>query len=260
MNRSAINNLAWYRFESLDHPSLLQAAFTRLGGASAAPYDGLNVGSSVGDDPCAVQHNQDLMYRALGIRANQVVFPRQVHGNRVARVDRGAGGTVVPDTDALVTNCTGIYLLMRYADCVPVVLWDPEHAAVGLVHAGWQGTLMQVVKAAVERMVTEYNSQPDVLLAGIGPAIGPCCFEVGPEVVAQVQATLPDVGRVLSRQTQDGHAHLDLWEANRGQLERCGVLQSEIAARCTCCRQDEFYSHRGSGGRTGRFAVIVGLR
>lgn len=260
MIRTEQNNLTYYRFATLDHPSLVQAVFTRLGGSSSAPFDSLNVGLSVGDEPTAVQNNLDLVYKALGVQANQIVTARQVHGCRVARVDSGAGGVVIADTDALVTNCAGIYLLMRYADCVPVVLWDPEHNAIGLVHAGWQGTLKQVTKAAVERMVTEFSSQPDVLQAGIGPAIGPCCFEVGPEVVASVQAALPDALKVLSRQTQNGHAHLDLWAANRGQLERYGVWQIKVAERCTCCHQDEFYSHRGSGGRTGRFAVIIGLR
>jgi YfiH family protein len=260
MIRTENNNLTYYRFTMLDHPSLVQAVFTRLGGKSSAPFDNLNVGQSVGDDPIAVQNNLSLVYKALGLQADQIVTARQVHGRRVARVDNDAGGAVIADTDALVTNCAGTYLLMRYADCVPVVLWDPEHNAIGLVHAGWQGTLKQVVKAAVECMVTEFSSQPDVLQAGIGPAIGPCCFEVGPEVVASVQAALPDALKVLSRQTQNGHAHLDLWAANRGQLERCGVQKIEVAEKCTCCHQDEFYSHRGSGGHTGRFAVIVGLR
>lgn len=260
MIRNEQNNLTYYRFATLDHPSLVQAVFTRLGGRSSAPFDSLNVGQSIGDEPIAVQNNLDLVYKALGLQANQIVTAHQVHGRRVTRVDSYAGGAVIADTDALVTSSTGKYLLMRYADCVPVLLWDPEHSAIGLVHAGWQGTLKQVTKAAVERMVTEFNSQPDVLRAGIGPAIGPCCFEVGPEVVANVQAALPDALKVLSQRTQDGHAHLDLWTANRGQLERCGVRQIRVAEKCTCCHQDEFYSHRGSGGRTGRFAVIIGLR
>jgi polyphenol oxidase len=175
-------------------------------------------------------------------------------------VGNSAGGTVVADTDALITDCAGVYLLMRFADCVPIILWDSVHAVVGLVHAGWQGTLKQIIRITVDRMITEYNTQPDVLRAGIGPAIGPCCFQVGPEVVAKVQQTLPDAPGILSPQTVNGHAYLDLWAANRNQLERCGVRQVEIAEKCTCCHQDEFYSHRGSGGRTGRFAVIVGLR
>ncbi|MHB1356319.1 MAG: peptidoglycan editing factor PgeF [Anaerolineae bacterium] len=260
MIRTEKNNLVFYRFALFDHPSLVQAVFTRLGGASSAPFDTLNIGRTVGDDPNAVDHNQSLVYNVLGVQANQTVMAHQVHGVRVSRVNSGAGGSVVDDTDAMVTNSPGIALQMRYADCVPVVLWDPEHNAIGLVHAGWQGTLMQVTKAAVERMVTEYNTQPDVLRAGIGPAIGPCCFEVGPEVVAKVQSSLPDASRVLSRQTQNGHAHFDLWAANKRQLEHCGVREIEMAERCTCCHQEEFYSHRGSGGRTGRFAVIIGMR
>lgn len=260
MIRIELNNLAYYRFALFEHSSLVQAVFTRLGGASSAPFDSLNVGRSVGDDPNAVQYNHGLVYNVLGVEANQIVMAHQVHGVRVARVDCSAGGSIIADTDALITNCAGINLLMRYADCVPVVLWDPEHHAIGLVHAGWQGTLKQIAQAAVERMVTEYNTRPDVLRAGIGPAIGSCCFEVGPDVVARVQSSLPDASKVLTSETQDGHAHLDLWAANKSQLERCGVRQIEMAERCTSCNQQEFYSHRGSGGRTGRFAVMIGLR
>lgn len=260
MNRVVQHNLAYYRFSSLEHPSLVQAVFTRLGGASSVPFDGLNVGLSVGDEPTAIEHNSTLIYKAFGIQANQVITSHQVHGVNVSRVDNNAGGTVIADTDAMVTDRAGVYLFMRFADCVPIVLWDPIHSAVALVHAGWQGTLKQIIKAAVDRMVTEYNTQPDVLRAGIGPAIGPCCYQVGPEVVAKVQETLPDAPGILSQQTANGHAYLDLWAANRIQLARCGVRQIEVAGKCTCCHQDEFYSHRGSGGRTGRFAVIVGLR
>ncbi len=254
------NGLSNYRFASLDSTLVANAIFTRQGGVSDAPFDSLNIGSTVGDDPHNVSQNMALMLGALGISADHVVTTRQVHGRHTARVGRAQGGTVIPDCDALVTDEPNTFLLMRFADCVPVLLWDPLHTAVGLAHAGWQGTLRQVTAAAVEKMQDEFGTHPQDLRAVIGPSIGPCCMEVGPEVIAQAHDALPDAEQVLSPLSPDGHAQLDLWRANYNQLLRCGVGSIETADYCTCCHQEEFFSHRGSRGNTGRFGAIIGLR
>jgi len=260
MNRAAIDSMVFYRFASLDNNRLAHAVSTRLGGISPAPYDSLNIGLTVGDKPERVHDNTKIMLQALEIAPGQVVTCRQVHGRNTARVGPGQEGTIIPDCDALVTNARGIFLLMRFADCVPVLLWDPQHAAIGLAHAGWQGTIRQVTVAAVERMQAEFCTQPQDLFAALGPSIGPCCLEVGPEVVAEVRKHLPEAEQLMSNFKADGHAHLDIWQANREQLRRCGVRQIEVASVCTCCHQDEFYSYRASRGVTGRFGAVIGLR
>jgi len=249
-----------YRFTTFDENHVAHAVFTRLGGVSAAPYDSLNIGATVGDEPANVQRNMDLLYQAMQVGCGQVASPRQVHGKRVVRVGREAGGVVIPDCDGLVTDESGLYLLMRFADCAAVLLHDPTRKAIGLAHAGWQGTLLRVTEVLVARMQAEFGSQPAEMVAAVGPSIGPCCLEIGPEVVAKVNTMLPDAAQVVSRFAPDGHAYLDIWQANRNQLERSGVGQIEMPGICTRCSQQIFYSHRGSRGITGRFGVVIGLR
>jgi len=232
--------------------------FTRIGGVSRSPFASLNVGHTVGDDDGAVEANHGLVYEATGISEEHVVTAHQVHGTRVATVRRGTG-SLHEGTDALVTDRPGLLLMLRFADCVPVMLYDPVHKAVGLIHSGRLGTLECIVARTVDRMGQEYGSRPADLIAGIGPSIGPCCYQVGPEVGVEVKARLPDAGRVLITQT-DGSLHLDLWEAIRQQLVSAGVDDIEGSGLCTACHVDEFFSHRAEQGHTGRFAALIGLR
>ncbi|MCC7353435.1 MAG: peptidoglycan editing factor PgeF, partial [Anaerolineae bacterium] len=192
-------------------------------------------------------------------RYEELVTCGLVHGTRALPVGPAERGGFFPATDALLTAAPDIPLLLCFADCVPIILYDPARRAVGLVHAGWRGTLAGASATAVAQMAATYGSRPADLHAAIGPAIGPCCYEVGPEVVERVCAAIPDAASVL----RDGHgdrAHFDLWEANRKQLVAAGVGQVEVAGLCTACHRDEFFSHRGDGGRTGRFGVVVMLR
>jgi len=254
------DQLVLERYTILNDPSVLHAISQRSGGVSAAPYQSLNLGSTVGDDPSSVAHNHTQLYEALGITACQVVTARQVHGNRVVQVGTAEGGSAVPECDGLVTDAPGILLLMRFADCAPILMWDPTRRAVAALHAGWLGTIRQVAVAGVEAMQRAFGSQPHDLRALIGPSIGPCCLELGPEVIAQIEHELPEPDELVSRRQPNGHAWFDLWLANRRQLERCGVRAIELAGVCTCCHQALYYSHRGSGRKTGRFAALVGLR
>jgi hypothetical protein len=130
---------------------------------------------------------------------------------------------------------------------------------VGLAHAGWQGTLKGVAAKAAQAMCAAYGCQADELYAGLGPAIGPCCFEVGPEVLEAVRAASWGRDELISRSQADGKAHLDLWRANALQLREVGVQHIEVAGLCTCCHRHEFFSHRGEHGHTGRFAAVIGL-
>jgi len=254
------NGLVYYCFEALsDQPGLFHGIFTRLGGVSSAPWATLNVGHTVGDDDEAVEENHHRICRTLDIARRDIVTGYQVHGTRVARVGREDRGRVCPQTDVLITDVPGIALMQRYADCLPVLLYDPVHRAIGLAHAGWRGTLAGVTRKAVQAMRSAFGSRPADLIAGLGPGIGPCCYQVGPEIVEAARTAIPGWPSVLLRQ-RDGSWHLDLWEANRRQLVQAGVVHIEMSGLCTACRTDEFYSHRAEQGRTGRFGIVVGFR
>ena len=172
-------------------------------------------------------------------------------------------------------------LTQRYGDCTPILVYDPVRHAVGLAHAGWRGTVAGMASALVQAMVESYASDPATLVAVVGPAIGPCCYEVGPEVVDAVRLAFPEAALVLAtppsrddavvfaaqvskgQPKSNGAAsrpHFDLWEANRLQLAQAGVKQIEVAGVCTSCRRDLYFSHRGDHGRTGRFGAVVMLR
>jgi YfiH family protein len=252
------NGRRTYRFENFRQEALVHAVFTRLGGVSEGPFATLNVGHTVGDAPQAVIENHRRIYAALDLGAGQVVTARQVHGNRVAVVTGRDAGEVIPNTDGLVTATPGLALLLRFADCQPILVYDPEHHVLGLAHAGWRGVALGIARRLVEAMQETFGSQPSALLAGLGPAIGPCCYAVGHEVAAAMGYALPDWKRAMVPEGEDGW-RLDLEAANTQLLAAAGVVQIEQAGICTACRNDEFFSHRADGGRTGRFAVAAYL-
>jgi len=177
----------------------------------------------------------------------------------VALVGLGDRGRVIPATDALITDTPGVALMLRFADCLPVLLYDPVRGAIGLAHAGWKGTVEGIAAKTVSAMVEAYGSRPANIMAGLGPCIGPCCYQVGAEVIEAVKARFNHWPGLL-RPQGDGSVHFDLCEANRCQLAELGVEEVEVIQLCTACRTDELFSHRAEGGHTGRFAVILGMR
>ncbi len=250
-------SLTTYYFDSLTQEGLVHAVFSRLGGVSLKPYDTLNVGHSVGDEPEAVAANHTRIYAHLSLGADQVATPVQVHSNRVAAVTVEDAGTELPNTDGLVTNIPGVALLLRYADCQPILLYDPVVHALGLIHAGWRGVAQAIARRAVETMQETFGSRPQDLIAGLGPAIGPCCYTVGYNVASAMGYVLPDWNQAM-HQEEDGW-RLDLSAANAQQLGAAGVHKIEQAQLCTACHNDIFFSHRADMGRTGRFAVVTYL-
>jgi YfiH family protein len=256
--RTDTNGIVTYHFESLDVEGLVHAVFTRLGGVSQGPFASLNVGNTVGDDEMAVAENHARVYARLGLSADRVATPRQVHGNRVATVTAGDAGRVFSNTDGLATDTPGLALMLRFADCQPILLYDPAHHALGLVHAGWRGVAQGIARRGVETMREAFGTHPQDLVAGLGPAIGPDCYTVGQNVAAAMSYALPDWSQVMILQGEDTW-RLDLSGANTQQLAAAGVRTIEQSHLCTACRRDEFYSHRGDNGRTGRFAVVAFL-
>lgn len=247
-----------YEFEALSRPQILHAVFSRHGGLSPAPWRSLNLGGTVGDDRQRVSANLDTALRAVGRRPESVYDVWQVHSAKVVRA-REARGDVPPiQADGIITDDPRITLLMRFADCVPILLFDPVNLAVGIVHAGWLGTVRKAASAAVLAMSDSFGSRPDQLIACLGPSIGPDHYPVGPEVVASVRESFGRSAEDLL-QNHNGSIHFDLWSANRVILEGEGVRAIEIAGYCTACHLEDWYSHRGEGGSTGRFGALIAL-
>ncbi|NQT25759.1 peptidoglycan editing factor PgeF [candidate division KSB1 bacterium] len=220
---------------------------TRQGGFSSAPFDTLNLGSGTEDKTMSVSQNRKRFFQAVEITESQCVFPIQVHGDCVRTVT--IPGTY-PDTDAVITNQSGLVLTIQIADCVPVYLIDPVQMAVGLVHAGWRGSCAGIVEKTICQMNQDFGSVPSDIQVFIGPSIGPCCYEVGEDVASQFE------NQYLSG------TWLDLWQYTEDQAQQAGVHRKKIyrANLCTRCHSSWFFSHRGSQGKTGRMMAFLGVR
>ena len=257
-------------FSSFPEDIAVHGVSCRRGGVSKSPWDSLDLGLHVGDDPADVAENRRRYLAALGLDASQLVTPEQVHGEaiqRVGRSDAGRGALSYADsiakTDALITDEPGLPLLLCFADCTPILLLDPANRAVGIAHGGWKGTVRRIAAKTVLRMQREFGTRPEDVLAAIGPSIGPCCYEVGPEVERQFQEAFSGHEAALfSHPDAVGGTHLSLWAANRLQLEEIGVLREHIdeARTCTACHHEDFFSYRADGGQTGRLGAVIALR
>ena len=254
-----VGTISYFTFDHLSHAGVVHGVLTRQGGASGAPYHSLNVGRMVDDEPDHVEENHRRGMRALNRALPGLAETRQVHGVEIAPVERFPAQTWErPEADGLVTDQVGVTLFMRFADCVPILLFDPQKKAVGMAHAGWRGTVNRVAEHAVRDMQTRYGADPINILAGIGPSICPKHYPIGAEVVNQVKDTFGEEASWLLCQ-ENGTAHLDLWAANRLVLEQAGVRKIEVSGLCTACDVENWYSHRAEQGRTGRFGALIGL-
>lgn len=251
--------LRYYRFDLLELPGLVHGVYTRHGGVSTAPWASLNHGGTVGDERANVIENRRRVFASVERPVESIFDVWQIHGSQVICADAARPlDSLHKKADAILTNCPELTLFMRFADCVPVLLYDPVQKVIGIVHAGWQGTVKKIVGATINMMQAKYNSNPTDILAGIGPSICVEHYEVGPEVVEQVNMAFGSDSAELLR-GYNGSIHFDLWKANRFTLEECGVQTIQNAGICTACNTSDWYSHRAEKGKTGRFGVIMAL-
>jgi polyphenol oxidase len=215
-----------------------------------------------GDAPLA-QADWQRVATAIGVHPSRLQRMHQVHGCGTSVVS-SAGTPHLPEADALVTDAPDLALVVRVADCVPLLIADRRRNVVAAVHAGWRGTAAGVALAAVRRLEREYRTDPADLVAAIGPSIGPCCYQVGPSVreaferAGHTSASLdvwfsPDVGDRL---------RLDTWAANRDQLIAAGLPSHQVyvARLCTMTHRAHFYSYRAEGTSTGRLLGVIRAR
>lgn len=242
---------------------------TRFGGGSEGAFSSLNLALHNGDDRKTVVLNRRVYGGALGMPASAFVTAKQTHGTNILCVDpsyagRGAFayGDAIDDTDALITDVPGLPLLMFFADCVPVLIADPVKRVVAVSHAGWKGTVGKIAQKTVLAMKDRYGSSSADCLIGIGPSIGVCCYEVGEEVAEMFCEAFPTDSESLLQGGKDGKWKLDLWRANKIQLEEIGVPPSniEVSAVCTACNSGLFFSYRADHGKTGRIAAAISLQ
>ena len=232
-------------------PGCTAAFTTRAGGVSDAPYASLNLALHVGDDAGDVERNRKTAAASLGLDAGRITWAEQVHGENVAIVTADVAGSTLPGADGLVTELRETPVGVLAADCVPVLLADARRGIVAAVHAGRRGLVAGVVEVAVGTML-DLGADRTAIVAAVGPSIGPCCYEVGDDVAAEVVAALP----VTKATTRQGTTALDLPAGVRQVLAREGVHAVRAVGGCTAHQPGLFFSHRRDG-TTGRHAGIV---
>ena len=248
----------------LEQLGFKNAFSTRLGGVSSLPAQSLNLGNFRQDRCENIIENRRRFLAALAASAWTLVTARQHHSADIhsIRNEQEARREPVP-CDALTTNISRTLLAVQIADCMPILLVDQRSRAFAAVHAGWRGSLASIVSRTLERMQLTYDSQPTDIRAALGPAIGVCCFEVGPEVVAQFEQAFSFGSLALKRRQPEGKAYLDLGFVNRQLLLDTGVRPENIfdCALCTACNTELFFSHRcerGAERTVGRSMGVVG--
>lgn len=250
-------------------PGIRHGFSTRLGGVSRGIYASMNLGFGRGDSEENVRENYRRLCAAMDIPAERLVFSKQTHKDRVRKATAADCGTGIlrpipyDDVDAHMTNEPNVPLLIFSADCVPVFFYDKTHGAIALAHAGWRGTVQKIAAKTVAAMAREYGTEPEQITAVIGPSVCGGCFEIGPEVAEEFLRVWPEAEEpTLLRKGTGDRYFADLWEANRLALLEAGVPDENISVSgiCTMCRQDLFFSHRGSQGRRGSNAGFLMLK
>ncbi len=240
---------------------------TRLGGVSTGPCAQLNLGLTRHDRPEAVRENYARFCAAVGTDAGSLVMTHQVHQDTVRQARRAdvladLFDPIPYEADGLVTNEPGLCLTIYYADCIPVLLYDPVQKAIAAVHSGWRGTALGIVPKAVRELTERYGSRPEDLLAAIGPGIGPCCFETHDDVPTAMAAQLGEgVLAYITALETPGKFSVDLKGVLTWQLAAAGLSPHhvEVLRQCTGCHPALWWSHRKLGDRRGNQAAMIQL-
>jgi polyphenol oxidase len=249
-------------------PNLVIGFSTKNGGFSNNQYSTLNMGLHVGDNRDVVAQNKQTLAKLIDIPLNKWVATEQTHGinlKKVSNVDGGRGSFQYTDsilnTDGLYTNDSDVLLTLCYADCVPIFFIDSESKMIGIVHAGWKGSVHGIAREIVEAWRL-YGIQTATIKVAIGPSICKQCYIVDDFVINLVEKRLEDVEKKPYNLIKDNQYQLDLRELNKQILINSGILESNILVTnyCTSCHSEMFFSHRGDGGKTGRMMSFIGWK
>jgi YfiH family protein len=241
---------------------LLNHAFTtRLGGESEGPLNSFNLGRHI-DDQLArddAMKNRERLCSVLRMNSSVLAVPGQVHSSTVVALDKLAEDSGLKDVDGLITNKKALPVLLHFADCVPIILFDPDCAVVAVLHAGWRGTALSIARNGVFKLKSDFGCRPKNLKAAIGPSIGSCCYPTSPDVANRLAATISNASRLINWGCSEGQPRPDLKAINAMQLLEAGVGEVDVTDLCTACLPELFYSHRLSNGNTGRQGAIAEL-
>lgn len=239
---------------------------TRIGGVSEGIYTSLNLGSTRGDKPDCVKENYRRFCTAIGADVHRVVMTNQIHSTiiRTATSSDVKNDLYDPegyDCDGLITNEPGLALTIFSADCIPVLLYDSSKKVIAAVHAGWRGTAGDIAGKAARLMQEDYGSDPEDILAAIGPGISQCCFETHADVPDAMIEILGDLAKPYIACLENGKFKIDLKGINAALLIRAGVSPEhiEVSSDCTACLPDKYWSHRATQGHRGSQAAILQL-
>ncbi|MCX6054577.1 MAG: peptidoglycan editing factor PgeF [Chloroflexi bacterium] len=260
MDKVESNGIVIYQFESLIFKDFPHGFFTRNGGVSGTPWNSLNIGGTVGDDPLNVIENRARIFKSIDRKITSIFDVWQVHGTTTICTNRPRPlDAQHQKADAIFTNNPDVTLFMRFADCVPIFIIEPEKKIVGIIHAGWKGTVDNIVRNAIQSIKRVYDIKTDQLIAGIGPSIGPDHYEIGNEIQEYVKVAFGAYSKEIIKNI-DGKIFLDLWSSNEFLLREQGIQNIEKAKICTACNTDTWYSHRAEKGKTGRFGAFIAIK
>lgn len=242
-------------------PGVIAGFCTRRGGASTGRFAELNFSWKWPDPGCGADENHSLLASQEGYDRDELYLVRQVHGRSGVCCDEmSPGETLATEGDYLVASRPGTVCGVITADCVPVLVWEPERRCVAAVHSGWRGTLAGVVEAAIDELCSRYCAERRFMLAAVGPAIGACCFEVGEDVAVRFESAFSGVEELVHRRP-GVKPHVDLLAAVSHQLDRAGVEPGRVdtVRSCTYCNPSRFYSYRRDGSPLGQHMSFVGI-
>lgn len=236
---------------------------TRMGGVSEGYCSTMNISTTRGDAPEAIEENRKRLARALGVKVEDFTYTHQTHTTNVAVVREEDRGKRFMETDGMVTNVPGICLVTFYADCVPLYFVDPVHRAIGLSHSGWRGTVGRMGQVTLEKMKEVYGTRPEDVYAAIGPSICQDCYEVSGDVIEEFQKSFSkSVWPQLFYKKENGKYQLNLWKANQLVLTEAGVAEQKIAVTnlCTHCNPEILFSHRSTGVKRGNLSALLAIK
>jgi len=244
-----------YRFPTIfqQFKVITAAESTRHGGVSIAPYTSLNLGLHTEDDPESIIENRKRFFTALNIDLPQVAYSHQIHSDQILNVENSGS---YEGYDALITNRTKTFLSVTVADCTPVLIFDPHQKAVAAIHAGWRGTVAEIVRKTLMEMQTQFRTKPEHCFAYVGTCIDECSFEVDADVADHFATAYKRWDKERSK------FFIDLKQANRQQLLDSGVPESqiEISSFSTFLNNEDYFSYRKEGGQSGRMLAVIGLQ
>jgi YfiH family protein len=256
MTKQQIGDLTLWQFEGFGKETSIRHFVTDR--SSRGDDKEFTLSWSSSPDSEFIRNNRHLLATALGIEDTQLYFPSQVHKTRIVHVASGISKDELMETDALITNEKGICIAVMSADCVPILLYDKKNKAVAAIHSGWRGTVARILDKTLQQMHASFGTKGEDLIAGIGPSVSQESYEVGTEVVEEVILAFGKDSGLLIPQPNE-KAKLDLWKANKIQLQQFGVpeTQIEVSNLCTVLNNNNFFSARK--GDTGRFAAGIML-